>query len=140
MVQRDVEADDRTVAPADDRRFRDMQKVHQPDHIGRHQIVAIGLVVAGAAAVAAAVHDDDAVARLERANLVAPVIGVGEPAMQQDHRLAIFSRWAERGVPDFDAVDRGVAALRRGRQSRGRRQGQPLRVGGARGCHAEHRH
>ena len=62
MVHRDVEADDRAVAPADDRRLWDLQGIHQPHHVGRHQIVAVRLLVAGAAAVAAAVHDDDPVA------------------------------------------------------------------------------
>jgi hypothetical protein len=41
--------------------------------------------------------------RLERRHLLAPVIRVGKPAMQQDDRLAL----AEDGVPDLDAVNRG---------------------------------
>ena len=45
--------------------------------------------------------------------------------MQQDHRLAV----TEHGVPDPDAVDRRIAALRRFGQARGRRQGQPLLLG-----------
>ena len=125
MMHRDVEADDPAVAPADDRGLLDFKEIHQPDHIRGHQIVAVRPLVAGAAAVTAAVHDDNAIARLQRAHLMAPVIRVGEPAMQQDDRLAV----AEGGVPQLDAVDGRSAALRRLRQSGRRRQGQPLRLG-----------
>ncbi len=37
---------------------------------------------------AAAVHDDDAVSELQRGTRLAPIIGVGEPAVQQDNRRA----------------------------------------------------
>jgi hypothetical protein len=84
-----IEAEDRAVAPADDRGLLDFKEIHQPDHIRGHQIVAVRPLVAGATAVTTTVHDDDAIGRLQRAHLMAPVIRVGEPAMQQDDRLAV---------------------------------------------------
>ena len=123
VLHRDVEADDRAVAPADDRRLFDLEMVEQGDHVRGHQIVAIRLLIAAAAAVAAAVHDDDLIMPLQRADLVAPVIGIGEAAMQQHDRLAA----AERCVPDLDAVDGREAALRCLGQGRRRRQVQPSR-------------
>src|SRR6202030_88990 len=115
------------------------QEVHQRDDVGRHQIVAVRLVVPAAAAVAAAVHDDDAIARLEGLDLVAPVIRVGEPAMQQNDWLALWGLRAEAGVPDLDAVDRGITALPALRQGRGRWQNHPLRLGMRYRCEDEAR-
>src|SRR6266849_2708976 len=37
MRYRDVEADDRAIAPADDRGLLDLQEIHQRDDIPRHQ-------------------------------------------------------------------------------------------------------
>ena len=125
MVHRDVEAEDRPIAPTDDRRLWDLEEIHQPGHIRGHQIVAIRLFVARTAPVAAAVHHDDAVALLQFADLIAPVIGVGEPAMQQDDRLTA----AAGGIPDPDAVDGRIGAVRCVWQGWGRRQGQPLLFG-----------
>ena len=61
-------------------------------------------------------------------DLIAPIVRIGEPAMQQQHRRAA----AEGGVPDPDAVYRRIAALLRLWQARGRRQVQPLRLGARR--------
>src|SRR5664279_331249 len=49
MMNGDVEPNDRAIAPADNGRLRDLQKVHEPDDIGCHQIIAEGLAVARAA-------------------------------------------------------------------------------------------
>src|SRR5262245_21926398 len=116
MMHGDIEPDDRAVAPADDRSLWNFEEIHQCNDVLRHQVIAVWPGVAGAAAMAAAVHDDDAVLRLERLDLLAPVIRIGEPAMQQDDRPAL----AKAGVPDLDPVDRGEAALRRRRQRRRR--------------------
>ena len=117
-----VETQDRPVAPADDRSLAQLQEVHQAEDVRRHQIVAVGPLVARAASVAAAVHDDYPIVPGQYRYLIAPIVRVGEPAVQQQHRLAA----AERGVPDPDAVYRGVASLRRLRQARCRRKRQPL--------------
>ena len=130
MVDGDVEADDGAVAPADDRGLVDLERVHQAEHVRGHQVVAEGLVVARAAAVAAAVHHDDAVVLGQHRHLVAPVVGVGQPAMQQDDRRAA----AELAYQIADAVDRRVAALRRRRQRRRRRKRQPRRIGARGDC------
>ena len=50
--------------------LRDLQRVHQRHHVLCHQVVAIGPRVAGAAAVAAAVHQNDRVMRRHRGDLV----------------------------------------------------------------------
>jgi hypothetical protein len=123
MVNGDVEADDRPIAPADNGRSLYLQKVHQRDDIGGHQIIAERRRVAGAAPVAAAIHDDHKVAFRQQAHLVAPVIRVGEAAMQQDHGLAM----AEFRVPDFNTIDRRGAAVFRFRQRWSRRQALPWR-------------
>src|SRR6185437_7260057 len=54
VMHRDVEADDRTVAPADQSHFPDFQKIEQADHVARHQIIAEGFRIARRAAMAAA--------------------------------------------------------------------------------------
>jgi hypothetical protein len=123
MMHGDVEADDGAVAPAHDRRLLDSEMIHQGEHVGGHQVVTVGLFVAARAAVAAAVHDDDPVMLLQCANLMAPIIGIGEPAMNQQHGLAP----AEAGVPDLDAVDRRKAALGSAREGRRSWKSQPLR-------------
>ena len=85
MVHGDVEADDAAIAPADDRGLIDLQMVHQREHVRGHEVVAVGLLDARAAAVAAAVHDDHPIVLGQRRHLIAPVVGVAEAAVQQDH-------------------------------------------------------
>ena len=106
MPQREVDPDDAAVAPAHDVRLRDLENVHQRHDVVGHQVVAVRPRVAGAAAVAAAVHQDDGVTRRHRRNLIAPVVGVGQAAVQEDHRRAL----AVDRVVDIDAVDLGLAA------------------------------
>jgi len=125
MMDRDVEAENGAVAPADDRRLLDLQIIHEGQHVRGHQVIAIGLIVAGAAPMAAAIHHDDAIGLRERGHLQAPIVRIAEAAMEHDHRLAL----AEGRIPDLDAVDRRVAALRRLGEARCRRQHHPGVVG-----------
>ena len=125
---REVEADDAAVAPADDVGFGDFQMVHQRHDVVGHQIVAVGPRVAGAAAMAAAVHQNDGVMSRDRRHLLAPIIGIGEPAMQEDHRRAVT---VDR-VVNVDAVDTHLAAPASSERRRRRRQRFPP-FGGDRG-------
>ncbi len=136
MIDRDVQADDRSVAPADERRPLDLQEVHHAEHVGGHQVVPEGLLVARASPVAAAVHDDDLIALRQRRHLVAPVVGVPEPAVEQDHRFAV----TEDGVPDLDAVHRRIPAARGLGQRRRGGQGQPSWLGVRRHAGCENRY
>ena len=54
-------------------------------------------------------------------NLVAPIVGIGEAAVQEDHRRTL----AVDRVVDLDAIGFGFAATVRGDRRRGRRQGLP---------------
>ena len=106
VPEREVDADDAAVAPADDVRLRDLERVHQRHDVVGHQIVAVRPRVARRAAVAAAVHQDHGVARRDRGNLIAPIVAVGETAVQEnDRRAAAIDR-----VVDLDAVGLGLAA------------------------------
>jgi hypothetical protein len=74
----------------------------------------------------AAVDNDDAVARGEDRDLVAPIARMAELAMQQDNGLTL----TELRVPDAHAVDRLIAAVDCLLQDPGRRQ-RHLLLGGA---------
>ena len=129
MMHGDVEPDNGAVAPADQRGLVDLEKIHERERVGGHQIVTVRPRVARAAAVAPAVHDHDPVMRGHQIrHQLAPIIGIGEPAVEQDDRRAM----AERGVPDLDAVDRRIAAFGGRRQAWRRRQREPLRLGARR--------
>ena len=69
MTHGDVEADDATVAPADDGSLVDFQRVEQGDDVVSHQVVAKWSLVARAAPVAAAVHQNHAVRQRQGASL-----------------------------------------------------------------------
>src|SRR6202012_3772576 len=69
-------------------------------------------------------------------DLQAPIVGVRQAAMQEDDGFAL----AKHGVPQFDAVDRRIAAAIGLRQRRGGRQGQPARRGGPRPTHPRQSH
>jgi hypothetical protein len=85
-----LERDARTVTPAGEARPVDPEGVHDRQHVRGHAVVRIGAVVAGAATVAAAVDQDGAVAgRQDGRHLIAPVAGMAEAAMQQNHRRAV---------------------------------------------------
>ena len=90
----EVDAENAAVAPADDVGLGDVQTVHQRDDVVGHQIVAVGPRVAGAAAVAAAVHQNDGMMRRHGRDLIAPIVGVREAAVQENHRrpLAVDPR------------------------------------------------
>ena len=80
--------------------------------------------VARAAAVAAAVHDDDGVVRSESLDLLAPIVRVGEAAVQKDDRRTV----TDRRVIEVDAVDLGVAGVLTRNRGRSWRQGLPQRL------------
>jgi hypothetical protein len=123
MMHGKIEPDNGAITPAYDGSLIDLEIVHEPDDVRRHEVVAIGLAVAGTASVAAAVHDHHFVVLLQHRNLLAPVVAVRKAAMEQDYGLSV----AEDCVPDPDAIHRRIATAECCRQSRGRRQGQPLR-------------
>jgi hypothetical protein len=86
-----------------------------------HQVIAIRARIAGAAAVTATVHQDHGMMRRDSGNLVAPVAGIGEAAVQEDHGRTL----AVDRVVDLDAVSFGFAAAVCGDRCRGWRQGLP---------------
>src|SRR5450631_3351977 len=124
MANGEVEAEDGTVAPAHHVGLGDVQRVKQCDDVVGHEIVAVRAGVARAAAVAAAIHDDDSAARSESLDLTAPIVRVGEAAVQQDDRRTV----ADRGVIEADAVDFGVAGVLAGNWDGSRRQRLPQRL------------
>jgi hypothetical protein len=63
VMDGNVEPSNCAITPADQRSLVDFEKIHEREHIGRHKVVTVGPRVARAAAVAAAVHDHDAVVR-----------------------------------------------------------------------------
>ena len=63
--------------------------------------------------------------RRQRRDLVAPIVGVGEAAVQQHDRRAV----ADRRVVQADAVDLGVAGVFAGDRRRRGRQRLPQRIG-----------
>jgi hypothetical protein len=85
-----------------------LQHVHQRNHVVRHQIVAVWPRIAGAVAMAAAVHYDHCMVRRQRLYLVTPVVRVCQAAMQQDQRRAL----AVDRMVDTDPVSVGLAATR----------------------------
>ena len=115
MAHRQVEADDAAIAPSDDVRAGQLQHVHQRHDVVRHQVIPIRPCIAGAAAMATAVHHDDQVMGCECRYLPAPIVRIRQSAMQQDHRRAMS---VDR-VVDTDAVGIGKTAAgagdRRGR-------------------------
>ncbi len=85
------------VAPADKCGCANSQVIHDCADVGGKQLVAIGPAIACAAAMAAAVDEDGAIAgSQERGQLVAPIAGMAEAAVQQDDRWSL----PETGVPD----------------------------------------
>ena len=95
---------------------RILQIVEEAYDVVCHQVVAEGLCVARGAAVAAAVHHDDAILSHKRADLFAPVARIGEAAMQKKHGVAP----AELRIPDHYPIYGRVAA-HRGLRQLGRR-------------------
>jgi hypothetical protein len=86
VAHREIDAENAAIAPADDVGLRDLQHIHQRHDIVGHQIIAVRARIARAAAVAAAVHQDHGMMRRHGRDLVAPVVGVGKAAMQENHR------------------------------------------------------
>ena len=121
MADRQIEPENGTVAPADDVGALDLQHVEQGNDVVSHKIVAEGPVVASASPMAAALDKNHAVIRGERRDLIAPVIRVGEAAVQEHHRCA----FADARVVQADPVDQGSASCRSDVGLRSRRQGLP---------------
>ena len=81
MMERHHQADDRPVAPTDDRGAADLQSVHHRQDVRGHQLIGVAPLVARAAAVAAAVDQHDATAGGEQGrDLVPPIAAVAEAA------------------------------------------------------------
>src|SRR5438034_11725747 len=121
MMYRDVEAQYGAIAPAHNGRSLDLQIIHDGDHVRSHQVIPIGLLVAWAAAMSPAIHDDDPIALVEDRHLEPPIVRIGEAAVKKDHGFAL----AELRVPDSHPIDGGIAAMRRLRQAWRRRQDHP---------------
>jgi hypothetical protein len=60
--------------------------IHQSDDVIGHQIIAVGARIARAPAVPAAIHQDHGVKCSDGRHLLAPIISVGQAAVQKDHR------------------------------------------------------
>lgn len=82
VAHRQVQPEDRAVTPADDVGAFDLQSVEQRDDVVGHQVVAEWSGIPRTATVATAVYRDDGVPRREGLDLMAPVIGVGQTAVQ----------------------------------------------------------
>jgi hypothetical protein len=121
VAHREVDAKDAAVAPADDVGLRDLQDIHQRHDIVGHQVIAVRARIAGAAAMAATVHQDHGMMRGDGWNLVAPIVGIGEAAVKEDYRRAL----AVDRVVDLDPVCFGFSAAVCGDRRRRRWQGFP---------------
>ncbi|MGD0107687.1 MAG: hypothetical protein ABSC06_27160 [Rhodopila sp.] len=77
---------------------------------------------------APAVHHDDLVLPGDGGDLEAPVVRVGQSAVQEDHGFAPGFAPAEHRVPHLDPVDRRVAAALGMRQMGRGRQVEPKRL------------
>jgi hypothetical protein len=124
----EVESEDGAVAPADDVGLADLERIHHRHHVVGHEIVTVRARVARACPVASAVHQDHGVMRRHRRDLGAPIVGVGEAAVQEEHRRAL----AVHRIVDLDPIGFDLAgAVGRDRRGR-RRQGLPPLECGAR--------
>ena len=119
VAHREVEPKDAPVAPADDVGLRDLQRIHQRHDVVGHQFIAVRARVAGRTAMAAAVHQDHGMVGGDRGP-IAPIVGVGEAAVQEDHRRTLA---VDRII---DLIPLASASPLVGRDRRGRRrQGLP---------------
>ncbi len=107
----EVEGDDGAVRPADEIGLGDVELVHEGEDVVGHEVVAVGAGVAGAAAVTSAVDGEDAVRGREGSDLIAPVLLVGESAVQEEDGNGTGSGVAGVGVVEADAVDGGGCGL-----------------------------
>ena len=79
------ECDAGAVAPTDEGCAFEVKRVHDGADVGGHELVGVGTIVACAAAVAAAVDEDDAMAGGEEVgDLIAPITAVAEASVQKD--------------------------------------------------------
>ncbi len=81
MVHRELETDDRAVAPADERRAFDLERIKHGHDVVRHLREVQGFRPQRAAPVAAAVDHHHAVPRSERRHLQRPVLAVAARAV-----------------------------------------------------------
>ncbi len=102
-----------------------MQGVHHGEHVGRHQFVAVGPVIARAPAVAPAVDHDRSIAGAnQHRHLIPPVAGVAKATVEQDH-----GRPRPVGcVPDPGAVVLHIPLAIRDRQRRGALRFESLQI------------
>jgi hypothetical protein len=90
LVEREVDGDVRSVAPADHVHLRDAQVVEQPQGAGGHLLVGDRQVAPGRAAMAATGRGDDPVAGGgENGGQVEEHLGVSQTIVEQQHRLTV---------------------------------------------------
>lgn len=100
-----IEGNNPAIAPTNNIDFRKFKRVHERNHVIGHQIVPVRPHIARGASVTATVHHNDRVAGFQRVDLIGPIIGIGEAAVQQDYgRAAAIYR-----VMDADAVGLDLA-------------------------------
>src|SRR5580700_4117708 len=102
MMDGDIEADDGAIAPPHDGSLRDVQSIHQRNHITRHQVISDGFGIESAAAMTTAIDHDHFKTRGKRRDLKAPIIRIGEAAVQENYGRSL----TKRGVPEADAIHR----------------------------------
>ena len=105
MPHRHVQSDDRTVAPAHNIGFLDIEPVEQRHDVVGHQVIPERLVVARAAPMSAAVHHDNAMMSGERQHLVAEIVGIGQAAVEHHDRRAS----TDLRVEQPDSIEFGVS-------------------------------
>ena len=94
------------VTPTDEGGLFEVSRVHDGEDVGGHELVGVRASVACAAAVAAAIDENDAVAGGDEVGkLIAPVAAVSEASVQKDDGGA----GAVGGVPDLGSLMFDVA-------------------------------
>src|SRR5580700_239787 len=125
MMDGDVQSENGAIAPADDGSFSKFQEVHDRQYVRGHQIVAEGFAIARATPMTATVHDHDLIMRSQNRDQLAPIVGIGEAAVQKNN----WHPAAKRCVPYFNAVNRRISAFRMRWQAWSRRQSEPWWLG-----------
>src|ERR1700736_377141 len=121
MTHGEIDAENGAIAPPHDVGLGNFQAVHQSRHVVGHQIIAVRPCIAGTAAMAAAVHENDRMMCRHGRDLIAPIVGIRQSTVQENDRRAL----AVHGIVDCDAVYMRVAAAVGMDWRRRRRQGLP---------------